>query len=329
MNTITARPDGGVTFAEVKRVNLPRRPLRRDASVTAALVANQQLLKDPAYYDRLPSLGLSKEINSHSTPQKPRKPRGSLGISTYQRRLTRWAVGDMERSAGIKHLSFLTWTLPTEIPSMTKQEWAEVTRQATQSLSRALQRAGLPGHIVGVVEVQMNRFRKHGGMPLHLHLVFEGRHPKSSWALSYEQLRDIWKNALMNVIKNIQVNEWGATTDIQRVKKSAAGYLGKYMSKGLKDVAELAASGQQECIPAAWNVCSLHYRREYKRQIRKAFGEYVNEIFETVKACASYLFEKWGWIEIPCSDGMPLKVAWWGYLKPGISHQDFWNQVVG
>lgn len=172
----------------------------------------------------------------------------------------------LQQRYGRENLTFLTCTLPSI--ETTKQyeialKWPEVVRKFGQAVKRLLIAAGLSGTIVGCTEIQSKRYAKEGGMPLHLHLVMVGKKPGGGWSVSAEQWRALWRNTLMNEVGGLDSVSFSSSIDCQRVKKDAAGYLGKYMSKGPGQLSAMveADPGIAEFIPASWWICSLKLRR--------------------------------------------------------------------
>lgn len=217
-------------------------------------------------------LGLSLLPNSHrvalglAEPPPKRAKRGLKGISRHGARMVRNAAFLIQQRYGRHNLTFLTCTIPAV--SETEQyeialAWPEIVRKFVQSVKRLLRAAGLTGSVVGCTEIQGKRYEKYGGMPLHLHLVMVGKKPGQGWAIGADQWRSLWRNALRNEVGGLDEVSFASSVDCQRVKKDAAGYLGKYMSKGPGQIAAMveADPGIAEFIPATWWICSLKLRR--------------------------------------------------------------------
>ena len=217
-------------------------------------------------------LGLSLLPNSHrvaigmSPPPPERAPRGQGGITRLGARTVRNAAFLLEQKYGTARLSFLTCTVP--LVSETAEynlgrEWAEIVRIFIQKLTRLLKAAGLPPSYVGCTEIQEKRLVEHGGLPLHLHLVFPGRLPFKSWAIGPEQFASAWMSAVTCRCPEFEGANFKAATRIETLKKSAEGYLGKYMTKGAASLRGLLDSdpGIAEFLPASWWHCALILKR--------------------------------------------------------------------
>lgn len=216
----------------------------------------------------------SLESQSHPLPGSSgsKLPRGSHGLSAYGRRLVRGAISLLENSSPRHCLSFLTLTLPV----MTRVEeqavvaqWNELLRKAVQSISRVLKKHRLPALSAGAVELQENRQAVHGGVLPHLHLVFQGRKSvKSSWVISPEWIRVVWTRAIERIIgRTFAPQETSAVENLVMVRKSAARYLSKYLSKGIKAVTAITEGCDINHIPRCWYTVSFELRQRWKRQI--------------------------------------------------------------
>lgn len=160
----------------------------------------------------------------------------------------------LQETYGRQHIGFYTFTLPWVDACAEYRagiEWAEIVRQFLQSAVRLLRAAGLSTSYVACSEIQPGRFKARGGMPLHLHLLMVGRKPGCTWAISSDQWRELWRRAVTNRCPEFQLCGWKASVDTEMVKKSAEGYLGKYMSKGSAFVAAVLKEdpGLAEFLP--------------------------------------------------------------------------------
>ena len=227
-------------------------------------------------------LGSSDATKSHSEVERAK--RGSKGISSYGRKMVRNACYLLERRYGRECLAFLTFTLPSMTREENEQvcaEWAEIVRITMQSLRRKLRSVGLPGHIVGCVEVQPQRFERDKGMPLHLHCTFKAKKSKwvKGWPIQPAEYREIWRRAVCARVPSLRFSIWNAAENVKGVRKSAEAYLGKYLSKGVEDLAKVEEMGLGHLLPSAWWVCSA----ELKECI-KANTIYSSDVAEFILA---------------------------------------------
>lgn len=320
MDIMKAYPDGSVSFARLRCFTPDPLPPRQPLNRTNPGNWFRDELTPEQYQNWASSLGLSTLANSHSPA---RAQRGTGGITSHGRRLVRFGAADLQRVYGVSRLSFITCTLPEAFVSLGRECWAEAVRQFVQSVKRELVRQGLPSHVVGVTEVQEARMDKFGGCPLHLHLVVVGKRPKGRWALTPEWIRDKWRNAVVNATGNDKEIKFDTSTRIERIHKSADGYIGKYMSKGCKVTRQVIDQGMQHLLPACWYVCSNGLRKLYQRNIRTFSGDDVKHVFDFVLSACLECFCYFKWVEVPGADGLPMKVAWTGRLKREWSSDQF------
>lgn len=322
MDIMKAYPDGSVSFARLRRFTPDPIAPAQDCEKAVEAIWIERVLRPEKWQQRLETLGLSTLPNSHK-PQP--SSRGTGGITSHQRRLVRFGADHLEHRYGKSRLSFITCTLPPAFVELGRDCWAEAVRQFVQEVRRQLERHALPSLVVGVTEVQENRMDKSGGCPLHLHLVVVGRNRKSAWVLTPEWIRDKWMNAIANATGNNSVNDFGTSTRIERIHKSASGYIGKYMSKGCAVTKKVIEQGMQHLLPACWCVCSNVLRNLYQRSIRTVSGVHVQDVFDFVLSACQECFSFTKWVEIPRSDGISMKVGWYGRLRRDLSHDQFWE----
>jgi hypothetical protein len=248
---------------------------------------------------------------------KPRKAqkRGSKGISRYGSKTVRNAGYLLEREYHRKRLTFATLTLP----NVSKVDadrviaaWSKIVKRFTEEVKRELQRHHLPAEIVSVTEVQEKRLKRSGICALHLHLLFKGTHSfRGGWAIAPTVLRDMWRSAVSPHLS--EECDWSSCENMQRVKKSAAGYLGKYMSKGVGVLKALKESGGSTSVPSAWWNCTFSLRRKVKSEIiRKSEPIQIlaaicqSELRESLDFCREVL--------IKLTEDFTYPVGWYGRI---------------
>lgn len=218
-----------------------------------------------------PTIGLSMVAKSH------RAKRGQKGISRYGGKLVRNATYLLQRETTMNRISFLTLTLPNvsrEESERICRNWSEIVRVLVQRLRRNLRRGGLPGEIVGCTEIQEGRVALTGVFGLHLHMLFVGRKPKHSWALSSREIRDIWKEILTPYLSSAADRyDWRAVENIEPLKAAKMEYLGKYMSKGLKSCQKINALFPGLTLPCAWYMCTNSLRDRVKKNTIRVSGD--------------------------------------------------------
>lgn len=259
-----------------------------------------------------PPLGLS------NAPNLKKSARGQNGISAYGRLLVDNAVFMLESRYGTERMSFATFTLPPmtlEANRYVVQQWPQICNHLRVRLTQELKRAGLPPHIVGVTELQEKRFvRTPEFVGLHIHLVFVGRKQRGTWAIAPKRLQQIWMDCVTAVSASLADEcKWDASTNIQRVNRSARAYLGKYMSKGVKTLALLKRKRPDVKLPATWYICTRQLMQTVKEktltsnaQCERLFALWEADPEKYVKWCKR--------IELTLADGTKYPVGWAGQL---------------
>lgn len=265
-------------------------------------------------------LGSSHVANSDSVPEPaPRARRGLKGITAYGRTLIRGGAQYLEDRYGVKHLSFLTCTLPPEALAVcTPESWAEVLNRFLKSLRLHLVKGGLSPEIVGCIEVQEIRLLQESGRPpLHLHVVFQGRQIGKAWAYPGEFYQALWERACKSVWEDIQ--GFQSSCRVESLRSSAVSYLGKYMSKG-GDVLNLC---KPELLPSAWYTISTKLKAFVKGATLKLSGQAAHDLYETL-----YRGDQMLWARSVMSEfsdiGVCYLLAWVAQIR---SRETYWEIV--
>lgn len=244
------------------------------------------------------------------------RKRGQQGITRYGRNLISSAAVLFERRYDRRLLTFATVTLPSGDQSSLQsvsENWSAVVKQFVKNLTRGLAAKGLPSLVFGVTEIQEKRLARTGVPALHLHLVFVGRiSVKSSWQVNRKNVRRWWKGAIAPYFP--ADTDFSSVENVQQVKKSAASYLGKYMSKGSASVQKLVDEGLSDFIPSAWFTISHALRSAVKKSILSGeeVGNFLNWLCHNVMA---------DWVKYVCpvlvtnSAGMQIAVGYGGRLS--------------
>lgn len=213
-----------------------------------------------------------------------RAPKGSNGITAYGKRMVRNAAELIEKESGYARTIFATCTVPPlPIEQMTElhERWHDVVDYYRIQLRRSLKDKGLSGESVTVTEIQEHRYHKTGLPILHIHSVFCGVTNIGRYALTLKQHDDMWFRAL-NTVVDIERHECAHACNLQRVKKSASGYLAKYITKGAAEVKRCVENGFARWLPKHWWNCTRSLMRRVKSQVRdiSAMAEWLNAAAE-------------------------------------------------
>jgi len=258
--------------------------------------------------------GLSIRVISHISTK-----RGSKGITSYGRKMVRNCAAWFERRYSKRLLSFGTVTLPSVAREHLEQlalNWSEIIRRFAQNLKRNLRAKGLPAKFVGVTEIQEERMQKEQFPVPHFHFVFVGRcSEKVSWQLDREIVRKLWILAIKNYVP--ESTDFCAVENVTGIKKSAAGYLGKYMSKGSQLLRKFNQNVLVKFLPSAWWSAEKNLKIEVWSKIRS--GEKVGELlrFYCENEFPGLILRKHEVI-IESKTGVRYGVGWSGIISPDL-----------
>lgn len=220
----------------------------------------EQWLVARAEWEFLPWL-----VKSPKSAQRP-ETYGRKGITAYGQKVVRSGAYLLQEKYGKERLSFLTLTVPRyghDEECKIAGQWAYLTKALLQALRRRLERAGLPGSVVLVTELQPKRLQGREPGCLHLHLVFVGRERGKGWAYSPREYREVWLGLLSNVLGR-KVPD-APCENVQRVEKDASQYLSKYMSKGVSSVAGYAEINGWKMVPRQWWSATVPIKNAVKK----------------------------------------------------------------
>jgi hypothetical protein len=212
-------------------------------------------------------LTLSLPPNPHKTPKpSPKKKYGLNGITGYGRKMVRNGAFILERRLGRRNMGFLTLTVPAlgrEALETLAKNWSEVVRQTAQYLTRALKARKVSTGIVFCTELQEARIESRGECVYHLHILMQSRTPAGQWIVDISCLRT-WFSALIERVSG-EAFEGVCRCKAEVVKHSAEGYIGKYMSKGVRSAALVVKQYGENAVPGSWWGMSKNLRREVKK----------------------------------------------------------------
>lgn len=215
------------------------------------------------YYSSSSPLGLSGVQNHHEKTQSRRY--GLKGISAGGRKRVREGCYLLERKYG-KRLGFYTLTCPYTDEKLVyefNRNIAEVARRYFQKLKRYYEGCGQVWSYVSVYEYQTRRYDSDGIPVLHIHYLAPCyRGGTYQWVCEADELRAIYASACAEVVcSNVDTS---AAVDSAVIRKSAVGYISKYMSKGGDICDELAQTCSSQ-VPSQWWSMSANVRAAIAR----------------------------------------------------------------
>jgi len=217
------------------------------------------------------SLGLSMPVKSRKPPESSAsRERSGKAQTTYSKRMVRNCIAKLERDHGKQNLAFATYTLPDLDEAEMKlliENWGKITHRLMEEIGRDQARADIRPVQVYVNEIQESRYQESGVVAPHIHVVFQSRKSRyQGYAISKERNTKIWNRVLSNALGREVEAPSGAR--IEQVKKSAEGYMSKYMSKGGQLAKKLIEEGNINSLPKQWWGATLTLRQWVKNNIR-------------------------------------------------------------
>jgi hypothetical protein len=206
--------------------------------------------------------------------KKPESRKKLLTMTKNMARNIRNGVYLLEQKHGKDVLSFLTLTVPS-LPNSSmeaiRQQWGRLTNEILKWLAYKCQKQNIPFEYVYCTEIQEKRFESRGEYVPHLHIVFRGKYDlRSSWAVSPKCVRKAWLRILSTCVgHSVKSN---AVENLQVIRRSAARYLSKYVSKGVRSSTERYQGLAGTKLHTQWGGMSRTLSQEIKKGI-KCFGK--------------------------------------------------------
>lgn len=238
----------------------------------------------------------------------------------------------MQKKHGKHNLGFATCTLPAvnqDAYGLILKELSDITRRFYQKISRIYSKRGVKFCYVGCVEIQERRFKQTGMAVPHLHFVYVSRYPRSKqYVMSTKDAYDSWNKAVNEVLvlhgcKPIMgVGNHEGSVKLESVRKSASAYLGKYISKGCKVVADMIDAGIVQ-FPKQWWTACMDAKRMLKDAIIKPSQDICQMLFydsDTLYDAGLVAWMQSVWIDY---GGQSYRAGMVGLLS-----EEFYNYIV-
>ena len=324
MHSVKLYPDRTVTSGLTRKYKPPR-PVAVKTSSHVEWVKNS-IAVHGIEATLAASPGSSLLTNSHRN-LKPRASRGSRGMTAYQRRLVRAGAEELTRRHGKYNCSLVTTTLPPQYAGASSDEWSEILRQFVQKWRRFASDNGLDTDVIGVTEIQERRLALKNELALHWHGIGQMRTSGTEWRINHRHIREWWKESVENVMGIREGTRWDAAENVEGIRKDAAGYLGKYMSKGSKVAASLVEQGLQDKLPHSWCTASLRMRQWFRKNTFTFQGHYATRVLQILRRefCDWVAFHTV--ITVEASDGQQLDVGAVFKLRKIFTYRE-WAELI-
>lgn len=251
------------------------------------------------------------------SPKSSRKNRGSYGrhgITNFGRRFVKNAAILLEQQYGKKRLGFATATLPSmdrDTCHTINGAISDITRRFYQKIRRKYQKRGSQFIYVGCVEIQEKRFERTSLPVVHLHFIYVAKDSlHSGYTLNTKDFYTAWNESvnecLVNAGKKPIMGNSGhiGSVKLEPIRASAAAYIGKYLSKGVKVVKAMQEAGFNE-FPKQWWSASMQMKYMYAKSIIRLTHHECKAIFY---GCEHYLEENmllwYSYVEIKLNSQM-------------------------
>lgn len=271
----------------------------------------------------LTDLGLSMVSNSRKPSKEKSKRHGLKGITVSGRHSVEDGAFLLDKKFGKQCLSFLTLTIPFGgvLHAAAVQSWSVIMNRFLDRLGEKLEAAGLPRLYVYVNEIQVKRKAATGDAALHAHILIPGRRSRyDSWLFSPSQVMMLWFFSVIDGLIQCGFEhllgfnplEWipepiidlfKASTRIESIRKSVAGYMGKYLSKTVSKNIPGLDQVREEDFPKSWWGRS----RQMKRLTESSYKIYYDQGF--INFVSRLLYRG--------LDGKPYldEIVWFYYFK--------------
>jgi hypothetical protein len=270
-------------------------------------------------YAELKFLGLSS-IQRCRISSKLKNREGLKGIGSKARRMVESAAKYLQDKCQRRNLAFLTCTIPnmqTKHLELVAANFNQVVRVFFEELKRLYERRGEEFEYVGVVELQEERWKKYRHPGLHIHAVFAGRSSiKKPWVVNKKEYSLLWERAIRRVVPQIPLSTgFGASTRIEVVRKSASGYLAKYLSKGVQIVSEMLNEGFSNCIPHRWWSISKSLKKKVEETIIRGQSPEIAQVYQWIRFGSSEYYYKYGYVREDREDENSRVLGFWCQLN--------------
>jgi len=193
-----------------------------------------------------------------------RKRRICRGLTRRGKRSIADGCAILEAKYGVKGLGFYTLTCPyteTEDIAIFNERYPDIVRKYLQEIRRAYERKNVRFAYCGVFEVQALRAIRYGHRCLHFHYVAPCRNGNRGFVLSHADHMHIYRRVLERTCGLTSHHNPRVSCEV--VRKSPAGYLAKYFSKGNPSLGGGGGDGETVSL-STWYSLSGNLRRSIR-----------------------------------------------------------------
>lgn len=333
-------PNGEFGLGRLNREQKTAADRRFDRGQVADCTVQQQAHRHEAitgevYHDSTDLQAVPVKLGKSANLSQPRPRYGRKGITSYGRRMVRNAAWCLARAKSrASKLQMGTITIPSLPESQMKEicvNWAYLHKRFFERCKRRYAGLGFDWDYVAVTEVQPKRWELRREVGLHIHFLFVSYWDKqgNQWALPDSWVRNTWRRLLSNLL--------GGDTDLptpnyrrESIRKSAAGYMAKYLSKGGNQVEEVIAEMGEEWLPTRWWSASMALRKTVQTSCLRCRGDIAEMVLDVCErrpeGCLHYAHDICkdisAYTRIPYAN-KPLRIGWTGCLT------DWFMEYIG
>jgi hypothetical protein len=305
----------------LKRKNLPFEPRRRDRQYEHFLDFKEEYGSAAALEAQNAARRGGRPLGLVTAPISTKTPKtqsGTKGLTRHGARMLRQGAYLIEKRAGKDCVTFATATLPQvsdEELEQIESDWSNIVHRFVKRIRYQLEKKNLPAEVIHVTEVQTKRADNEGREIPHIHLVFQGRRKKQSWAITPKQITKWWKKAVG--LKSTNTRTFSSSCQVARVKYSVSRYLSKYVAKSRIQTGESTSqSTLRKLSLKQWWGCTDSLRRNIFRSIRVVSDSSVEYLWRTHEKEDKTVWEYQGTISNPW-DGGDIIFCRFGRLTEG------------
>ena len=231
-------------------------------------------------------------VKAPKSSQEKRGVYGRKGITNFGKRFIKNACLLLQDIYGKSRLGFATCTLPSMdrgTCDTINGRLSDITRRFYQKIRRKYKKRGSEFIYVGCVEIQEKRFKSSCIPAPHLHFVYLAKDSlRARYTCSTEDFYTAWNESVNEVLKLVGkpplMGTCGHTGSVklERIRTSAAAYMGKYLSKGCKVVEAMREQGFEK-FPKQWWTASMQMKKLFRASLIRMDANFAACLFDQLE----------------------------------------------